>query len=122
MYRTHNCGELRSENVGQTATLSGWVQIVRDKGGMVWIDVRDKFGITQLAVEEGVSSPEVIQIAKRLGREFVITVAGEVIERVAKSKKIKTGDIEIKVSEIKILNKALTRPFKIEDETDGGEE
>jgi len=122
MYRTHNCGELRSENVGQTATLSGWVQIVRDKGGMVWIDVRDKFGITQLAVEEGVSSPEVIQIAKRLGREFVITVAGEVIERVAKSKKIKTGDIEIKVSEIKILNKALTPPFKIEDETDGGEE
>jgi aspartyl-tRNA synthetase len=122
MYRTHNCGELRSENVGQTATLSGWVQIVRDKGGMVWIDVRDKFGITQLAVEEGVSSPEVIQIAKGLGREFVITVVGEVIERVAKSKKIKTGDIEIKVSEIKILNKALTPPFKIEDETDGGEE
>jgi len=122
MYRTHNCGELRTENVGQTATLSGWVQIVRDKGGMVWIDIRDKFGITQLALEEGVSSPEVIQIAKGLGREFVITVTGEVIERFAKSNKIATGDIEIKVADIKILNKALTPPFKIEDETDGGEE
>lgn len=122
MYRTHNCGELRTENVGQTATLSGWVQIVRDKGGMVWIDIRDKFGITQLALEEGVTAPEVLQIAKGLGREFVITVTGEVIERFSKTDKIDTGAIEIKVSEIIVLNKALTPPFKIEDETDGGEE
>jgi len=122
MYRTHNCGELRKENVGQTITLSGWVQIVRDKGGMVWIDIRDKFGITQLALEDGVSSPEVLQIAKGLGREYVITVQGEVIDRIAKSNKISTGDIEIKVFEIKVLNKALTPPFKIEDETDGGDE
>ena len=122
MYRTHNCGELRKENVGQTISLSGWVQIVRDKGGMVWIDIRDKFGITQLALEDGVSSPEVLQIAKGLGREYVITVQGEVIDRIAKSNKISTGDIEIKVSEIKVLNKALTPPFKIEDETDGGDE
>ena len=122
MYRTHNCGELRKENVGQQITLSGWVQIVRDKGGMVWIDIRDKFGITQLALEDGVSSPEVLQIAKGLGREYVITVQGEVIDRIAKSNKISTGDIEIKVFEIKVLNKALTPPFKIEDETDGGDE
>ena len=122
MYRTHNCGELSKKNVGQTVTLSGWVQIVRDKGGMVWIDIRDKFGITQLALEDGVSSPSVLQIAKGLGREYVITVKGQVIERVSKSSKISTGDIEIKVSEIKVLNKALTPPFKIEDETDGGDE
>ena len=76
MYRTHNCGELSKKNVGQTVTLSGWVQIVRDKGGMVWIDIRDKFGITQLALEDGVSSPSVLQIAKGLGREYVITVKG----------------------------------------------
>lgn len=122
MYRSHNCGELRIDNVGQEVTLSGWVQIVRDKGGMIWIDLRDRYGITQLALEDEVSSPEVIEIAKGLGREFVISVRGEVIERLAKTNKIPTGEIEIKVAEIKVLNKALTPPFKIEDETDGGEE
>lgn len=122
MYRSHNCGELRISNVGQEVSLSGWVQIVRDKGGMIWIDLRDRYGITQLALEDEISSAEAIETAQKLGREYVISVSGEVIERLAKSSKIPTGEIEIKVKEIKILNKALTPPFKIEDETDGGEE
>lgn len=122
MYRSHNCGELRISNVGETITLSGWVQKVRDKGGMIWVDLRDRYGITQLALEEGVSSPEAIEIAKKLGREFVISVKGEVIERFSKSNKIPTGEIEVKVGDLQILNEALTPPFTIEDETDGGEE
>ena len=122
MYRTHNCGELRISNVGEEVTLSGWVQKVRNKGGMIWVDLRDRYGITQLALEEGVSSFESMETAKKLGREYVISVKGQVIERFSKSNKIQTGDIEIKVSELIILNEALTPPFTIEDETDGGEE
>lgn len=122
MYRSHNCGELRMTNVGENVQLSGWVQKVRNKGGMIWVDLRDRYGITQLAIEEGVSSSETINTAKKLGREFVIQVDGEVIERFAKSDKIATGEIEIKVAEIKLLNAALTPPFTIEDDTDGGEE
>ena len=122
MYRSHNCGELRISNVGQEVTLSGWVQKVRNKGGMIWVDLRDRYGITQLALEEGISSSETIEIAKKLGREFVVSVKGEVIERFSKSDKIPTGEIEIKVDELKILNAALTPPFTIEDDTDGGEE
>lgn len=122
MYRSHNCGELRMGNVGENVQLSGWVQKVRNKGGMIWVDLRDRYGITQLAIEEGVSSTETINTAKKLGREFVIQVEGEVIERFAKSDKIATGEIEIKVSEIQLLNAALTPPFTIEDDTDGGEE
>ena len=119
MFRTHNCGELRISNTKEQVTLSGWVQKVRNKGGMIWIDLRDRYGITQLALEEGVSSAESIETAKKLGREFVLTVKGEVIERFSKYKKINTGDIEIKVKAISVLNKALTPPFAIEDETDG---
>ena len=122
MYRSHNCGELRISNVGERATLSGWVQKVRNKGGMIWVDLRDRYGITQLVLEEGVSSRESIEIAKKLGREFVISVSGEVIERFSKTTKIATGEIEIKVGELNILNASATPPFTIEDETDGGEE
>ena len=122
MYRSHNCGELRISNAGEQATLSGWVQKVRNKGGMLWIDLRDRYGITQLVLEEGVSSKESIETAKKLGREFVVSVSGEVIERFSKTTKIATGEIEIKVSELSILNASATPPFTIEDETDGGEE
>ena len=122
MYRSHNCGELRISNAGEHVTLSGWVQKVRNKGGLLWIDLRDRYGITQLVLEEGVSSNESIEIAKKLGREFVVSVSGEVIERFSKTTKIATGEIEIKVAEISILNASVTPPFTIEDETDGGEE
>lgn len=122
MYRSHNCGELRISNVGEQITLSGWVQKVRNKGGMIWVDIRDRYGITQLAIEEGISSAEVIEKAKQLGREYVISVQGEVIERFSKTDKIATGEIEIKVNQLTILNAALTPPFTIEEETDGGEE
>ena len=122
MLRTHTCGELRSEHIGQQATLSGWVQKVRDKGGMIWIDIRDRYGITQLIFEEGVSSKEAIAIAREVGREFVISASGEVVERVAKNDKIPTGDIEIKVTELKVFNKSKTPPFIIDNETDGGED
>ncbi|MBK22258.1 MAG: aspartate--tRNA ligase [Flavobacteriales bacterium] len=122
MYRSHNCGELRISNAGEHVTLSGWVQKVRNKGGLLWIDLRDRYGITQLVLEEGVSSNESIEIAKKTGREFVVSVSGEVIERFSKTTKIATGEIEIKVAEIIILNASVTPPFTIEDETDGGEE
>ena len=122
MYRSHNCGELRISNAGEHITLSGWIQKVRNKGGLLWIDLRDRYGITQLVLEEGVSSNESIEIAKKIGREFVVSVSGEVIERFSKTTKIATGEIEIKVSEIIILNASVTPPFTIEDETDGGEE
>ena len=122
MYRSHNCGELRISNAGEHVTLSGWVQKVRNKGGLLWIDLRDRYGITQLVLEEGVSSNESIEIAKKTGREFVVSVSGEVIERFSKTTKIATGEIEIKVAEISILNASVTPPFTIEDETDGGEE
>ena len=122
MYRSHNCGELRISNAGEHITLSGWIQKVRNKGGLLWIDLRDRYGITQLVLEEGISSSESIETAKKLGREFVVSVSGEVIERFSKTTKIATGEIEIKVSELTILNASATPPFTIEDETDGGEE
>ena len=122
MYRSHNCGELRISNTGEKVTLSGWIQKVRNKGGMIWIDLRDRYGITQLVLEDGVSSRESIATAKKIGREFVVSVSGEVIERFSKTTKIATGEIEIKVTEIIILNSSATPPFTIEDETDGGEE
>ena len=122
MYRSHNCGELRLENVHEQITLSGWVQKVRNKGGMIWVDLRDRYGITQLALEDEVSSREAMETAKKLGREYVITATGEVIERLSKTNKIETGAIEIKIDTITVLNEALTPPFTIEDETDGGEE
>jgi aspartyl-tRNA synthetase len=122
MLRTHNCGELRIDNVGNIVTLSGWVQKIRDKGGMIWIDVRDRYGITQLIFDESKSNAEVIETARTTGREFVIQAQGEVIERVSKNDKIATGDIEIFVKDLKILNKSKVPPFTIEEDTDGGED
>lgn len=122
MLRSHNCGELREEHVGQEVTLSGWVQKIRDKGGLMWVDLRDRYGITQLTFEEGRTNNAAIEVARKLGREFVIQVKGKVVERYAKNDKIPTGSIEIDVETLTILNAAKTPPFVIEDETDGGEE
>lgn len=122
MLRTHRCGELRLENVGNEVTLSGWVQRVRNKGGLVWVDLRDRYGLTQLIFEEGSTDEAILAKAASLGREFVVQAKGTVIERTAKNKNIPTGDIEIKVSSIEVLNPAKLPPFLIEDETDGGEE
>ena len=122
MYRTHNCGELRLKNLNQDVTLSGWVQKSRNKGFMLWIDLRDRFGVSQLIFDEQRSSKDLFEKAKTLGREFVIQVKGSVIERTSKNPNIATGDIEILVSELTVLNESLTPPFTIEDKTDGGEE
>ncbi|MBX2952025.1 MAG: aspartate--tRNA ligase [Leadbetterella sp.] len=122
MLRTHTCGQLRLSDVSQGATLCGWVQKVRDKGGMIWIDLRDRYGITQLIFEEGKTAPEVIATVRSLGREYVISASGTVQERLSKNDKIETGDIEINVTRLEILNPAKLPPFLIEDETDGGDE
>ncbi len=122
MYRSHTNGELRLENVNQEVTLSGWVQKVRDKGFMIWVDLRDRYGITQLIFDEDRTPKEMMDKAKTLGREFVIKVKGKVIERESKNKNIPTGEIEILVSELTVLNGAKTPPFTIEDNTDGGDE
>ena len=122
MYRTHNCGELRKSDIGQEVTLAGWVQKIRDKGFMIWVDLRDRYGISQLIFDEQRTSKDLLDQAKSLGREFVIQIHGEVIERTSKNENIPTGDIEILVKELKILNSSSTPPFTIEDDTDGGEE
>jgi len=122
MYRSHNCGELRVGDVAKKVTLSGWVQKSRDKGFMIWIDLRDRYGITQLIFDEERTSKDMMQQAQKLGREFVIQVEGEVIERASKNSNIPTGDIEILVSKLNILNNAKLPPFTIENLTDGGEE
>ena len=122
MYRSHNCGELRAANINEEVTLAGWVQKSRDKGFIVWVDLRDRYGITQLVFDEERTSKDMMKQAQSLGREFVIQVKGTVIERASKNPNITTGDIEILVSELNILNKAILPPFTIEDETDGGEE
>ncbi|MFY0482556.1 aspartate--tRNA ligase [Flavobacterium sp. PLA-1-15] len=122
MYRSHNCGELNASHVNTEVTLAGWVQKSRDKGFMNWVDLRDRYGITQLIFDEIRTDKAVFELAKTLGREFVIQVKGTVIEREAKNKNIPTGEIEILVSELNILNVAQTPPFTIEDETDGGED
>ncbi|MEO6287400.1 MAG: aspartate--tRNA ligase [Dyadobacter sp.] len=122
MLRTHTCGELSLEQVNQDVVLCGWVQRVRDKGGMIWLDLRDRYGLTQLLFEEGKTPAAVLETARSLGREFVISAKGEVIERLSKNDKIATGDIEIRVSELSILNPAKLPPFLIEDETDGGDD
>ncbi|MCZ8196118.1 MAG: aspartate--tRNA ligase [Flavobacterium sp.] len=122
MYRSHNCGELNASHIKQEVTLAGWVQKSRDKGFMNWVDLRDRYGITQLLFDESRSEKSVFELAKTLGREFVVQVKGIVIEREAKNKNISTGEIEILVKEMTILNAALTPPFTIEDETDGGED
>ena len=121
MYRSHTCGELRIENVGQKVTLAGWVQKSRKLGGMTFIDLRDRYGITQLVIEADAPAA-LVETATGLGREFVIQAKGEVLERQSKNAKMATGDIEIKVEEIVILNKSVTPPFTIEDTSDGGED
>ncbi len=122
MYRTHNNGQLRAADINKEVTLAGWVQKTRDKGFMVWVDLRDRYGITQLIFDEERTSKEVIEKATKLGREFVIQIKGTVIERESKNPNMPTGDVEILVSELNILNESLTPPFTIEDETDGGED
>lgn len=122
MYRNHTCGELSKTHIDEKVTLAGWVQKSRDKGFMIWIDLRDRYGITQLIFDEERSPKELMEKAKILGREFVIQVTGTVIERVSKNPNIPTGDIEILVDKLTVLNDALTPPFTIEDNTDGGDE
>jgi len=122
MYRSHTNGELNSKNIGEEITLSGWVQKIRDKGFMIWVDLRDRYGITQLIFDEERTPIEMMETAKKLGREYVIQVKGTVIERESKNPNIPTGEVEILVKELSILNEAKTPPFTIEDETDGGED
>ena len=122
MLRTQTCGELRLSDVGKSVILCGWVSKVRDKGGMIWVDLRDRYGISQLMAEEGKASTEVLTALRSLGREFVIAAHGEVIERYAKNDKMPTGEVEIKLSKVEILNPAKLPPFLIEDETDGGDD
>jgi aspartyl-tRNA synthetase len=122
MHRTHTCGELRIAHKGEKVTLSGWVQRSRDKGGMLWIDLRDRYGITQLIFEEGKTQEELMALAKKVGREFVVQVKGVVAERYAENDKMPTGDIEIVVEAFTVLNASKTPPFTIEEDTDGGEE
>jgi len=122
MFRTHNCGELNHHHINQKVTLSGWVSVIRDKGFMIWIDLRDRYGVTQLILDEKRSDKALMDKASKLGREFVIKATGTVIERESKNKNIPTGEIEILVQDIEILNESKTPPFTIEDQTDGGEE
>ena len=122
MYRSHNCGELRINDLNKQVKLSGWVQKVRDKGFIMWVDLRDRYGVTQLIFDQKRTPSNVIDFAKTLGREFVINITGSVIERNSKNDLMSTGDIEVLVTELKILNSSITPPFTIEDESDGGEE
>ena len=121
MYRTHHCGELNSTHIGTTVTLSGWVQKNRDKGSVIWIDLRDRYGITQLIFDEARTSESLMAMAKTFGREFVIKATGKVIERSSKNPNLPTGDIELLVTDLCCLNASKTPPFTIEDETDGGD-
>nr|HPR62072.1 OB-fold nucleic acid binding domain-containing protein [Prolixibacteraceae bacterium] len=121
MYRTHTCGELRIENINQTVTLSGWIQRVRRLGGMTFIDLRDRYGITQLVVDE--KAPDTLKATvEELGREFVVQVIGKVLERQSKNAKMLTGDIEIDILEINVLSPSEVPPFTIQNDTDGGDE
>ena len=118
MFRTHTCGELRLSDVQKEVKLAGWVQRVRDKGSILWIDLRDRYGITQLIFEDGATDPTLLEQAKNMGREYVLQVEGQVVERLAKNNKIDTGEIEIRVKSITLLNSSKTPPFTIEDDTD----
>ena len=122
MYRSHHCGQLRTSNINEEVTLSGWVQKSRDKGAVIWVDLRDRYGITQLIFDAERTPEAMMAMAKRLGREFVIQVIGTVIERSSKNPNLITGEIEILVSKLTVLNDANIPPFTIEDQTDGGEE
>src|SRR5690606_20286225 len=117
MLRTHTCGELRLPDVNKTVTLAGWVQRTRDKGGVLWVDLRDRYGITQLIFDETTTDPETLKTARQLGREYVVQAEGTVVERLAKNDRMPTGDIEIKVSRLTILNAAKVPPFTIDDNT-----
>lgn len=122
MYRSHNCGALSAKDIGKTVTLSGWVQKLRDKGFIGWVDLRDRYGVTQLIFDAERTAPELLQAAKELGRETVIKIKGEVIARNNANPNMPTGEIEVLVQELQLLNAAKTPPFTIEDQTDGGEE
>ena len=122
MYRSHNCGELRIKHVGQEVKLSGWIHKIRDKGSLIWIDLRDRYGITQIIVDTNESSKNLVEQAKKVGREYVISVKGTVKERESKNPNIGTGDIEITLQEIEILNKSKVPPFTLDENTDGGDE
>ena len=122
MYRTHNCGELRSKDINTEVILSGWVHKTRNKGFMIWVDLRDRYGVTQLIFDEKRSSKDLFEKAKNLGREYIIQIKGSVISRASQNPNIPTGQIEILVTDLTVLNESLTPPFTIEDETDGGEE
>ena len=122
MYRSHTCGALNSSNINSEVTLAGWVQKSRDKGFMNWVDLRDRYGVTQLIFDESRTDKDVFELSKTLGREYVVQVTGIVIERESKNPNMPTGDIEVLVTKLTILNAALTPPFTIEDETDGGED
>jgi len=122
MLRTHTCGELKLSDVDKTVTLAGWVQRTRDKGGVLWIDLRDRYGLTQLIFDETSTEASTLAAARGVGREYVIQVEGKVVERLAKNDKLPTGDIEIKVSRLAVLNAAKVPPFTIDDNTDGGDE
>lgn len=122
MLRTHTCGELRISDVNKEVTLTGWVQRLRDKGSLLWVDLRDRYGITQLFLEEGKTDPALLQAARGAGREYVLKVKGTVVERLSKNDKMATGDVEIRVTSIEVLNTSKTPPFTIEDNTDGGDD
>ena len=122
MYRSHTCGELNASHIGEQVTLAGWVQTVRDKGNLIWVDVRDRYGITQVVGESDSTAEKVMGDLKELGREFVVQIQGKVAERHSKNPNIPTGEIEIIAEAVRVLNKSKVPPFTIEDETDGGEE
>lgn len=122
MLRTHTCGELRLKDVKQQVKLTGWVQRLRDKGSLLWIDLRDRYGITQLFLEEGKTAPALIETARKLGREFVVQATGTVVERLSKNEKMSTGEIEIRIEELIVINPSKLPPFTIEDDTDGGDD
>lgn len=122
MLRTHNNGELRLQDTGKEVTLTGWAQTIRNKGSVLWIDLRDRWGVTQLIFEEGKTDPQLLKAAAEVGREWVLQATGEVVERYSKNPNMPTGEVEVRVRELKVLNKAKTPPFLIEDETDGGED
>ncbi|MDH4092165.1 MAG: aspartate--tRNA ligase [Cyclobacteriaceae bacterium] len=122
MLRTHTCGELRLADANKNVTLAGWVQRLRDKGSVLWIDMRDRYGITQLIFEEGKIAPVLLEAARNVGREYVIQIEGTVVERLSKNDKIPTGEVEVRVMKLEVLNASKLPPFTIEDDTDGGDE
>ena len=121
MLRSHTCGELRTNHIGDNVTLCGWIQKIRDKGGLIWVDLRDRYGITQLLFDEH-TDESLKEKIRSCGREYVLCVSGDVIERASKNEHIPTGDIEIKITNLEIINASKTPPFTIEDETDGGDD